>query len=1425
MLLGSLIYNDSVNGAVKFNVTALPLANSILLNVSQSSTDISEFYKANNVFHRSEERPEYEDCGVGSVRVDIAKSIKTNAVNLEFASRLGTTIKYALSMPTNNSIIKIEKPLYQQFIADYKIGTASFYVTHHNGIVDGVKIKTDYLELSLETGDSDFIFSPLKAKDKYGNKLYSTPISIIAVKLTKENLGFTPPKKKSAVDIPTFGMYQTIEEVIAAHPDKNTDWILDRKYQIASKDNFESIVKEFQDWDGMIAFDTETTGLNITFKSAQGEGDTLTGVVLSKEKGTGVYFPLGHTQFENLCNGDIDYFMQTYMKPILENKQIICHNTAFDWKVAYLYGINTNVVFDTMIAFLCTYRYVYGKNYEAGLKALAKNILGLDMFELEDFTIGDWGDGVNFSMLPYELVRRYAPADGDMTLSLYDWIKENQLLEQYNAVRVHDLEVEFAKAVAYSEYWGYSVDMANLPKMIEDTLAAKEQHMNNMFKLAGHDFNPNSPQQLKKIMYEELGIEKIGGQDSTKAEILKELSKMEDVNGNKLYPFVSELLSYRSHEGTVKNFINHKDDFLTQDGFIFPHIFAFGTDTGRVSIKEPNYQSYDKLVKHYIVPRDGFYMFDCDFSQIEYRVLASMAGQENLCKALEDPDMDYHTYQASRMFNVPYASVTSDLRKQSKGINFGLPYGMEDRSLGKRIFGQATPENTAKAADLRKKYFQGQEKILNFFEVVRAQGVSRNYTETWLGRRRYYNKNQFSVSSIRRQAGNQVIQGCLDGDTRIQTKELGIVKIKDVAGYSMQVWDGKKWTFGDIMYSGKKRKCIVRFKGGQSIVCSPIHKFLVVDTHGKEHWVECQDLKFGYKSSANNSHVRINESYESSDFRYSSKFAYKYKGQAHNSNNVFLENIGDSYKIGIFLGRLASDGFFSARKDGGSYIQQFISEHEYNILPALRDCMSELGYSEVNLGVREGRTEGMVHLNVYSSSLVSEISELDIKHQVHNNIFMDTEVLRGFLSGFFDGDGGISGKTITLTFGSQYDFEPMCLDIQKALLFLGIRSRYYKYDDRYKIIIKTNDNVKFLDLIGFVNQTKQEQGRTLTCKERESTFGRCIIVDSVEITDEYIDMYDVCNTDDGYYVADGIITHNTAADIFKMAVVSLFNRICKEGWLGKVLFNAFIHDEMLCEVHSSISPYKFLKAWREEYQVKIKGFCPLYAGCGFGKNWYEAKSQDLPPQFIQECIDRADEPWNENTSEFLKKCNDNFFDYKVRRVKDFITDKNNDGQVIKPLVNALLLETMQDKTGVKEKEIIAKYPKLSDRIVRYKEIFNIQDESFNILPPEDASSSASQTKAVDSSVVIPEMTSIDLIVNSVKNYGVGVDINDMKLYLRFEPSKQSLMNFIRGICSDTNNGGYRLMFVVFDKSYKIMSTPYYITCMDAMQLQQLYAKL
>ena len=175
--------------------------------------------------------------------------------------------------------------------------------------------------------------------------------------------------------------------------------------------------------------------------------------------------------------------------------------------------------------------------------------------------------------------------------------------------------------------------------------------------------------------------------------------------------------------------------------------------------------------------------------------------------------------------------------------------------------------------------------------------------------------------------------------------------------------------------------------------------------------------------------------------------------------------------------------------------------------------MKNFDFSEKNNEVREDRNEKMTYIDVYSSSLVSEVDLLDIKHEVNNNIFMDTELLRGFLRGFFDGDGGISGKTITLTFGTQYDFENMCRDLQKALLFFGIRSRYYEFEDRYKVTIKTNDNQKFLDLIGFINEDKQKAGRELTCIRDEHIFGPTLVVQSVEITDEWIDMYDVCNTD------------------------------------------------------------------------------------------------------------------------------------------------------------------------------------------------------------------------------------------------------------------------------------------------------------------------
>lgn len=1251
------------------------------------------------------------------------------------------------------------------------------------------------------------------------------------------------------------GMYRNLEEVMRAHPEKEFEWLLGKNYQIVTDETLEEVCDYIYNYDGYVYYDTETTGLNITFKSRIGQGDQCVGIILSVVDGESFFFPMQMKSIKNLCGGDHFYFMEKYIRRILEDKKIVVHNLSFDWKVSYIYDINANIVDDTLTMIALTLGQEK-KSLTLKLKELTAMFLHRDSLELDDLVIdSEWGENdIRFWDLPEELVRLYACADTDNTRGLHRYVKQSDLLTKYNAHKVYEIEIAFGFAVAYQEFYGHREDVDNLKELRKEIEGGIEKYYNLMKDLIGHDFNPNSPKQLVSILYKELGIpeqrSRKTGNLTTDKETLKKLGELTDIEGNTMYPFCAYLLKYREYEG-VRKIIDKFPELATPDGYLFSSVMQFGTTTGRVSINNPNYQSYNDPVKKNIVPRPGFYMFDTDYSSVEYRVLGNMSGNKMIKERFYDPDFDYHTYQASRMYQVPYASVTPKLRKAAKGINFGLPYGMGDESLGIRIFGEASAINTKKAESLRRSYFKGQEDIQVFFDSARNKGVKDNFTETYFGRRRYYDRSKFSVSSIRRQAGNQVIQGCMSGETRIQTCEFGIVKLKDIVGLNVLVWDGEQWSNGDVLYSGKKRKCVVKFKGGQEIICSPQHKFLVVDTHGREHWVEAQDLKFGYKSSANNAHVKVNTTYEPSDYEYTSKDAYQYRTNNHESNNALLENIENSFDRGVVLGRLASDGSYCVRNDGGSYITQFVAEHEYNILPELRTCMESLGYTENDPEVRKDRNEKVKRLSVYSSSLANEITDLDIKHQVHDNIFMDTEMLRGFLSGFFDGDGGISGKTISLVFGVQYNFEPMCLDLQKALLFFGIRSRYRKYDDRYVIQIKTNDNPQFLDLIGFLNQEKQDKGRTLTCKEQETTFGKCLVVDSVEVTDELIDMYDVCNTDGGYYVADGIITHNTAADIYKLAVGRVFKRICKEGWLGKVLFSGFIHDELLGEVSLDIDPMKFLKVLREEFEVKIKDsdgtpWCPLYMGFGWGTSWYQAKKTEVPIKLQWEFVDKYGETgyplWDGDCKKFCDSIPDLISEFEVRDCGVQLLDPNNQGKEIKPALNSAIIDIVKGDTkaymGVLDKGTMTdedidflknkmyfscdfvdedykptleikdclkkaveskKYNlDTQDAIDAFCMFHNIDRSKVNILSIPDVDvSSSTNGGTLDSSYFDDDeedtASMLEVAINNrINTLGMYLDVDNKTLKALLVPD--NYMQFIKSHTTKEGSGGYRLYF-------------------------------
>ena len=774
MLVGQIIKYHN-NRRFIYNVNATDTSETFSMYITSGNYD-AIMYMSNN-----ECKEDADALWERSVEIKMAKvNVQTNqkieqvngkdkkvkcSVNADFFCRLGALIRYAkvncnsrneegftgLQLASGEFEAITEKNYIIKFPMDATRTLAR--VTLRYGDIVAINIQSDdfLIDLSTDLSVEERVF--YKPKDAWTS----------GIKLDEEYLGFPQLPQVIPTISSSDGMYHSIEEIIAAHPDKEFSWLLEKDYRIVTDETLEEVCNYIMNWDGYVYYDTETTGLKINFLSRVGQADQLVGVVLSVKYGESFYFPLQMKAIKNLCGGDHWYVMEHYLKPILEGKELVAHNMAYDWKVAYIYGINANIVHDTMAILHLTLGAEI-KDYKVGLKENAKLLLKRDSLELSDLLIDDsWGENdIKFWDLPEELVRLYACADTDNTLGLLGYAMQNDLLGKYGANKVYEIEIAFSFAVSYQEFYGHRIDINNLDKMREEIGKGQDEEMAKMVEIVGHEFNPNSPPQLLKIIYGELGIpvqiSRKTGRPTTDKETLKALAERTDIEGNIMYPFVHHLLKFREYEG-VRKIVDKFPEHVTQDGYVFSSVMQYGTTTGRVSIHGPNYQSYNDPIKKNVIPRPGFWMFDTDYSSVEYRVLGNMVGNKKIMENFKDPDFDYHAYQAAHMYGVPYSAVTKKLRKAAKGINFGLPYGMGDQSLGIRVFGEESEENTRKAAALRKAYFKGQEDIRDWFELHRDKGVNKGYTETYFGRRRYYRRSDFSVAAIRRQAGNQVIQG------------------------------------------------------------------------------------------------------------------------------------------------------------------------------------------------------------------------------------------------------------------------------------------------------------------------------------------------------------------------------------------------------------------------------------------------------------------------------------------------------------------------------------------------------------------------------------------------------------------------------------------------------------------------------------------
>lgn len=428
---------------------------------------------------------------------------------------------------------------------------------------------------------------------------------------------------------------------------------------------------------------------------------------------------------------------------------------------------------------------------------------------------------IDFSYMDYEGTRIYAPTDGDVTYQIFMKYKRDMVKNHKELEYLYNVEVIVACAIAYMEFYGHRIDEEKIAEVRDKSaaeLALVESELRQLIKYSSekeieaynqlkrliddiekatkaedmelqkelkesvvkyteklnvaiesnheHVLNLASPAQVSKLFYDDLGIPFSGDKKSVAKKAISSLLKARNDDGTNKYPVVHLYSEYKKIDTLMTKFFDNLPNFMYPGGYIFSSYGQISTATGRMSCRQPNAQQYPSAVTQIIVPRPGYVMMDADYSQIEYRVLVALAGEEKLAELFENPDNDYHTLMASRMYGVPYASVTPKMRGDAKSFNFGIPYGMGFRSLAILLTGMSGPSQIEEAKEKYELYFKDQPRIRKFFDQVKEMAQVNKFTKTFWNRYRYYsfvdkdgNENNARKAAALRQAGNAVIQG------------------------------------------------------------------------------------------------------------------------------------------------------------------------------------------------------------------------------------------------------------------------------------------------------------------------------------------------------------------------------------------------------------------------------------------------------------------------------------------------------------------------------------------------------------------------------------------------------------------------------------------------------------------------------------------
>ena len=494
-----------------------------------------------------------------------------------------------------------------------------------------------------------------------------------------------------------------------------------------------------------VCFDTETTDIDALHAD-------LVGFSFSYKEREAFYVAVP-PEFE-AAKAILHEFAPVFLDISIEK---IAHNMKYDLKVLHRYGIHLEgPLFDTMIA-----QYLINPESKQGMDFLATYYLNYQPISIETL-IGKKGKNQgNMADLRPEEISDYACEDADITFQLKQ-ILEPEIQKPHLYHLFYEMEMPLVTVLKDIEQEGIAIDTAALDQFSKELDVRITELDKEILSAAGETFNIDSPKQLGEILFEKLKISAKAkktktGQYATSEDILQKHEHD--------HPIIPMILEYRQLRKLKSTYVDPLPTLCDKiDGRIHTNFMQTVTATGRLSSNNPNLQNIPvrtakgrEIRRAFVARSADFQLMAVDYSQIELRIIAALAEDQNMIEAFKNGH-DIHAATAAKVFHTTISEVTREQRSAAKAVNFGIIYGQSAFGLAQNLQISRT-----EAKQIIDAYFEQYPSIRSYMDKVIAQAREHGYVETIMKRRRYlpdiHSANAVVRGFAERNAINAPIQG------------------------------------------------------------------------------------------------------------------------------------------------------------------------------------------------------------------------------------------------------------------------------------------------------------------------------------------------------------------------------------------------------------------------------------------------------------------------------------------------------------------------------------------------------------------------------------------------------------------------------------------------------------------------------------------